>query len=288
MQLKRREKYVPYLFVLPFIVSFIIFFLIPSVYSLVLSFAKYSGYGAIKWVQFKNYENILKYSRFWEALARTGFYWVCKFVPVTILGFACALAIHSKLLGRSSKIYKPILFLPQICATVATALVFQVILAKNAGVVNQLLGTEFPFIDGKALSKWSVLLMMVWRAVGWNMVVYLSGLSTISDEIDDAARIDGCGAWQKTLYVTIPMMRQTFTFAFIMDAINSLRMYTEAAVLTGTQNLATTNSEGIINLLMMNIKGGNFGMASAYGWITFLLIFIVSMALLKILQERGE
>jgi len=288
MNLNRRERLVPYLLILPFLLSFLLFFLIPSVYSFLLSFAKYPGYGDVKWVQFSNYSNILKYARFWEALRRTIFYWLVKFAPVTILSFLSAVCIHSRLMNRANRLYKPMLFLPQICATVATSLVFQVILAKKSGVINQLLGTEIGFIDNKTLSQYSVLLMMCWRAIGWYMVVYLAGLTTISDEINDAALIDGCNAWSKMLYITIPMMRQTFMFAFIMDAIGSLRIFTEPAVLTGTENLATQNAEGVINLLMMNIKGGNFGMASAYGWIVFVLIFAVSTMLLRLFKEREE
>lgn len=286
MNLKKREKIIPYLWIMPFVFSFVVFFMVPAIYSFVLSFTKYAGYGTAKWVGFQNYKNILHYQRFWEALGRTVFYWIGRFIPVTILSFFTAVAIHSKLLGWSSKIYKPILFLPQLCATVATALVFQVILAKKGGVVNQLLGTEISFIESAQLSKWSVLIMMIWRAVGWNMVIYLSGLATISEELYDAALIDGCGTAEKLWYVTVPLLKPTFTFAFITEAINSLSMYSEAAVLTGTQNLATADSEGIINLLMMNVKSGNFGNASAYGWIAFILIFSISMFMLKSMAEK--
>ncbi|MEG2703145.1 MAG: sugar ABC transporter permease, partial [Clostridia bacterium] len=288
-RLYKKQWYIPYLFILPFIISFIIFFIIPTVYSLALSFAKYPGYGVVKWIGWKNYNNILHYGRFWEALGRTMFYWIAKFIPVTVISFMIAVCLKSSTLGKISKIYKPILFTPQVCAVTASALIFGLLFANQGGVINSLLGTSMAWTEDPVWSKWVVLLLMTWRGVGWFMIVYLSGLTSISPEIYEAARIDGANTCQSLLHITVPLMKQTFLFAFIMDAISSMRMYTEAAVLTGNAGgNARPVGEGLLNLLMTNLNSGNFGMACAYGWIIFLIVFAVSMLIFGMLKEKGD
>jgi ABC-type sugar transport system permease subunit len=289
MRLSKRAWYVPYLFILPFILSFIIFFVVPTVYSLALSFSKYAGYGTVKWIGWRNYYNILHYGRFWDALARTLFYWIVKFIPVTVLSFMIAVCLKSSLIKSSTKVYKPLLFLPQVCAVTASALIFGLIFANQGGVINTLFGLGITWTESATYAKWVVLLLMTWRGVGWFMVVYLSGLTSISPDVFEAAKIDGANAAQSLFKITIPLMRQTFLFTFIMDAISSLRMYTEAAVLTGNSGgNARDVAEGLLNLMMVNLNSGNFGMASAYGWIIFMIVLVISMVIFSVLRDKEE
>lgn len=290
MRLYKKQKYIPYLYILPFLISFVIFFVVPTVYSFALSFAKYPGYGVVKWIGTDNYYNILRYSRFWDALQRTLFYWIVKFIPVTVISFMIAVCLKSTLLSSNmQKIYKPILFTPQVCAVTASSLIFGLIFANQGGVINSLTGQTFAWVESPVWAKWVVLILMTWRGIGWFMVVYLSGLTSINPEIYEAATIDGSNAAQSLFHITIPLMKQTFLFAFIMDAISSLRMYTEAAILTGTNGgNAKPVAEGLLNLLMSNLNSGNFGMACAYGWIIFTIVFIVSMAIFAMMREKEE
>ena len=287
MRTFKKQWYTPYLYILPFVISFIIFFVVPTVYSLALSFAKYPGYGAVKWIGFKNYTSIFRYGRFYDALKRTLFFWIAKFVPVTIISFMLAVCLKSTVVNRMSKVYKPVLFAPQVCAITASSLIFSLIFANQGGVVNSILGTGISWTESKVWAKWVILLVMTWRGVGWFMVVYLSGLTSINPEIYEAARIDGANAAQSLFRITVPLMKDTFLFAFIMDAISSLRMYTEAAILTGVNGgNAKPVGEGLLNLLMSNLNSGNFGMACAYGWIVFILVFIVSMGIFFSMKEK--
>lgn len=290
MRTNKKTWWIPYLFILPFLVSFVIFFLVPSVYSLVLSFTKYAGYGEAKWIGLKNYQTIFRYKRFFQAVERTAFYWLLKLVPVTIISFVSACLIHSRIVGRLAKFYKPILFLPQVCAVTATALMFQVVFSGGEGsAINQIFGTNINFIEDKTWAKWVVLIMTAWRSIGWFMVIYLSGLTSISPELNDAAKIDGASSTQVMFRITIPLMKSTFLFAFIMDAISSLRIYTEPAVLTGSgSGVARDFAEGVLNLMMVNMNAGNFGMACAYGWVIFAIIFIISMFFLRVLREDAD
>lgn len=283
------KKLQPYLFIFPFVLSFILFFIVPSIYSLFLSFHKYAGYGKATWVGLRNYSSIFSYSRFWDALGRTLFYWLAKFVPVTVISFLLAFVLRSRHFRdyRPSKFFKPVLFIPQVCSTTAIAIIFEILFAKQSGAINQIFHLNVGWIDGTTTVKWVVLIMLMWRGIGWFMVVYMSGMSAISDELTDAARIDGADGFKTMIYITIPLMKPTFQFAFIMDAITSLRMFTEAAVLTDTAgNIAKPSAEGVINLLMANVQSGNFGLAAAYGWVLFVIIFAISMVIFSATQDK--
>jgi ABC-type sugar transport system permease subunit len=284
-----KRNITPYLFIAPFLISFVLFFIIPSVYSLILSFYKYAGYGEAKWVGLQNYQSIFTYQRFWDALKRTLFYWLAKFVPVTVVSFMLAWVLRGRTIrdSKAGKFFKPVLFIPQICSTTAVAIIFEILFARQTGVINQLFGLDIGWIDGTTTVKWVVLILLIWRSIGWFMVVYMSGMSAISDEITEAALIDGASEFQTMIHITIPMMKSTFEFAFIMDAISSLRIFTEPAVLTDTSgNLSKATAEGVINLLMANIQSGNFGMASAYGWVLFVIIFVVSMFIFSAMRDK--
>jgi ABC-type sugar transport system permease subunit len=282
------EKLVPYVFISPFVISFLVFFIIPSLYSLFLSFCSYKGFGKARFVGVHNYISLFKYSTFWEAVGNTLFYFVYHFIPVMIISFLLAVALNSPLLHRMQKIYKPLIFLSQLVAAVAAALVWRIIFSTQYGVINELLGTRIPFLEDVGIMKWSVVILIVWKSIGWYVVIYLAGLTTINGEIDDATRIDGASLIQRLLYVTIPIMKPIFLFAFLMDSIDSFKIFSEPNVLISGNTIAPPTVAPIMNILTANINGGNFGMASAVGWLLFLMIFIISMLQYRLFKERRD
>lgn len=280
----------PYVFISPFIISFFIFFVFPAAYSLFLSFHSYRGFGEARFVGLDNFHAILTFPVFWQSVQNTFIYFAGHFIPVMVISFALALLFHSKMLGFMNKIVKPLVFLPQITAVVASALIWRTVLGRS-GVVNQMLGFEVPFLtDFHFWGKVSIIMLMSWRAIGWYMVVFLAGLTTISEELTDAAKTDGCKGWQILLYVTIPLMKPIFMFAFMINAIGALRMFAEPNVLftVGGPGAITPHAvQPVMNVLVSNINGGQFGMAAATGWIIFLMIFIVSMIQFKLFNRKG-
>ena len=283
----RISKLAPYLFIMPFLISFIIFFAVPSLYSLILSLFKYKGYGGMKFVGFDNYLSLLQYGTFWKAIGNTLFIYVVHIIPVMVISFLLAVALNS---GRVflSRYVKGILFLPQITSVVATALIFRILLSTRTGVINSVLGTKIPFIEDPRFMKWSIVALVIWRSIGWFMVIFLAGLTTIDESVNDAAAIDGANAFRRMIHITIPIMKLIFMFAFVMETISSFKFYTESTLLiTGGQSSnIPTASMTIINLLTTNINGGAFGMASAVGWILFLMILVVSLIQFRIFKEE--
>ncbi len=285
--MKKLEKAVPYIFILPFTLSFLAFFLFPAVYSFVLSFFQYKGYGTATFIGLDNYTRLLTYRTFWQYLGNTVFYFVAHFVPVMVLSFLLALAVRSDLIRGLQKVYKPMVFLPQMTASVAAALIFRIIFGGEAGVINQIIGTHVPFLTDLDLIKWPVVVLVVWRSTGWYFVIYLAGLTTIDDDLIAAAKIDGTTAIQRVIHIAIPIMRPIFMFAFVMDAIGSLKIYNEPNLIMNNIGNTPTQASPYMNSVVDNLQGGYFGAASAAGWLLFVLILLVTMFQFSLFR-RGE
>lgn len=285
---RRREKLVPYLFILPFIVSFLAFFLYPSAYSLYLSFFSYKGYGSMRFVGLKNYISLLNYGTMWNSLGNTFFYFIMSFIPVMLLSFLLALLVRSRTVGRLQSVYKPLIFLPQICAVVATSLSFKVIFGENVGVINQVFGTSIPFLNDLNIMRWPVVVLITWRAVGWYFVIYLAGLTSVGDDVIEAARIDGASMIQTVFRVIIPLMKPIFMMAFITNAIGSFKLFTEPNLLLSQNFDPPMQVAPYINIILNNLNGGNFGMASAAGWILVVVILVLTLFQMKLLGGDNQ
>lgn len=285
---KRHEKIVPYLFIAPFLISFAVFFVFPAGYSLVLSFFKYKGYGKATFVGLNNYHSLLHYSAFWKAIGNTLFYFLVHLLPVMGFAFLFAVLLQSERIGKIRNVFKPILFLPQVVPVMASVLTFRVIFSTYTGAINQVFGLTVSWLDDPNIMRWTVVAYSVWRSTGWFMIIYLAGLTTINPSLYEAAILDGATSAQRIFYITIPMMRSIFLFAFIMDAISSFKVYTEVNVLLAGVGNAPTHAAPIMNLVTTNMKNGNFGMSSAAGWLLFLMILVISLVELLLMREKED
>ena len=187
-----------------------------------------------------------------------------------------------------TRTFKTLVFLPQMLASVATALVFQNIFNPHYGLVDRLLGFDTPWLTDPTLSRWTVVAVLIWRSTGYWFIVFLAGLTTIAPEVDEAAAIDGAGSWQRLWRITLPLMRPTLVFAVLVDAIVTLRLFAEPNVLLGKAGaLAPTATAPLLNLVVEQMRGGQFGGAAATGWLLFLLIAALTFAMFRIMRERG-
>ncbi|MDR0473713.1 MAG: sugar ABC transporter permease [Treponema sp.] len=284
--MKKNAGILPYVLILPFLFSFLLFFAFPAVYSLVLSFYSYRGYGIANFVAFDNYKALLSYGSFWRSVGNTFFYFLAHVIPVMAGALLYAVALHSKAVGGLQKIFKPIIFLPQVVPVMATALIFRIVFATRSGAFNQIFGSETRWLEDASIMRWVVVLIIIWRATGWFVVVFVAGLTTISNDLYEAAMLDGASAAQKLVFITIPLMRPFFLFAFVMDAISSLKIYTEPNILWPTQNRLPTDVAPMMNMITTNLRGGQFGMASAAGWLLFFVVLVISLLELYLLRDK--
>jgi len=286
--MKGQHWSIPYLFILPFLISYALFFIYPAFYSLALSFFRYKGYGKATFIGFTNYKNLLTYKTMWMCLGNTLWYFLGSFIPVMFLSFSLALAVRSKPVRRFQSIYKPILFLPQVCAVVASSLCFKIIFGDRVGVFSQLAGHPIPFLSDPVLMRWVVVALLTWRGTGWYFIIFLSGLTTIGDDILEAATIDGAGPFSTIRSIIIPLMKPTFMLAFITNAIGSLKIYTEPNLLLALNYDPPMQVAPYINLIINSMGGGQFGMASAAGWVLVLVILALTLFQLRLFREDAS
>jgi ABC-type sugar transport system permease subunit len=284
----RFDKIVPYLFISPFIVSFIILFLGPAIYSLVVSFFRYAGYGSMTWVGLYNYTATLQYRLFWIGLRNTIFYWIAHDIPMMAFAFGLALIVSSKYI-QLKRFFKPVLYLPQLVTTVASALIFSSFFGLEYGVLNRILGMKIPWLIDVDLARWAVVILLVWRGVGYWFIVYLAGLTSINPEIIEASIVDGANSWKRLIYVILPLMTNTLIFAFVVDAIGSLRIFTEPNVLMAQRGgMAPYEIAPVVNVLISSLGAGRFGQASSVGWILFLITMIASYIQIKLINTLNK
>lgn len=217
-------------FVMPFLVIFGIFSIWPDIYSLILSFQQYAGFGPHVPVGLANYRALFAYSAFWTEVGNTLFYWAAHAVIVIPLAFVTAMVLRSKMV-RGTKFWKPLIFLPQVMSIVAVSLVWQTLFSTNYGVINTVFGLHVAWLTDYALARWIVVLLLVWQGLGFWFVVFLAGLTAVDPEIIEAAIVDGAGAFRRTISVIVPLMRRVLLFAIVIDAIGSMALYTQPNVL---------------------------------------------------------
>jgi ABC-type sugar transport system permease subunit len=178
--------------------------------------------------------------------------------------------------------------MPQIIATVAATLVFQNFFGTQYGILNRILGVEIPWLTDMDIARWVIVALLIWRGLGYWFVIFLAGLTSINPEVMEAATMDGVTAWQRLIYITIPLMRNSFLFAFVVDAIVTMRLFAEPNVLVGKAGaLASVEVAPVLNLVIENIRSARFGLAAATGWVLFLVIIIISWIQFRMFQ-RGE
>lgn len=277
-----KEALAAILFLAPSFLGFLIFFLFPVLFSLILSFAKWdmsSGLSNIKFVGLKNFKVIFKDIWFTDSMKNS----LVFTVTTVVIGVSIAL-ILAVILTRAAyfkQTLKAMMFLPYISSTVAIAIVWMIVLQPKYGPVNQFLlsiGVNKP-PNWLADMKWAMpalIAMYIWQNLGYNMVVYIAGLSSVPTDLYEAAEIDGAGAFSKFRFITIPMVSPTTFFLVIMGIINSFKVFDQVNVLTqGGPGTSTT----VLALYIYReaFKFYDMGSASSAAWIMFVIIFIVTI-----------
>jgi ABC-type sugar transport system permease subunit len=266
-----------YVFIAPFILLFIFFSAFPDVYTLVLSFQHYSGYGSATAAGLQNYDALLRYPVFWTELANTLEYWVLHAVILIPIAFVLALVVRSRSVrGKSG--WRAIIFLPQVMSIVAVSLAFQVMFASPYGAINHLFGLHLDWLTDFAITKWVVVALLVWQGLGFWFVVFLAGLTSIDPAVEEAAMIDGAGVVRRSISIVAPLMKNVFLFAVVIDAITSMALYTQPTVLAATQGVLDPSVAPLSSLVVVNLQSSSFGQSAAAGWLLFLLTILVSVA----------
>ncbi|GMQ61950.1 carbohydrate ABC transporter permease [Vallitalea maricola] len=281
----RRNRLKGYAFLLPNIIGFAIFTFLPVVVSMVLSFTDWDGFGELNFIGFKNYMNLFSDSTFQISLWNN-IYFTAISVPVTmILALLVAVALNKGIKGI--KIYRMAFFLPYITAALAVAVVWQLLYHPSMGPINGFLrsiGIDNPprWLSSTKWAMTSVIIMYIWKMIGYYMIIFLAGLQGIPKNLYEAANIDGANSWHKFRKVTVPMLSPVIFFAVIIGVINSFKVFTEIYALTEGGPGRSTNVL-VYNIYVEAFQKYNLGYASAMAYVLFAIIVLITL-----IQFRGQ
>ncbi len=225
----------PVLFTLPAMVPFVVFWLAPLLYVLYLSFTEWDFMSPEKtFVGLQNYTDLLSNPAFYKALRVTLLFCAGSVLPVILIGLGLALLMNRKLKG--SALYQVLLFSPWVTPTVAVSIIWSWIYEPEVGLANTVL--DFLGLDKIGWlqdPKWAligVLLVTIWKSVGWAMIFYLVALRNVPSDLLEAGELDGANAVQKFIRITLPLISPTTLFLFVVQLIQALQAYDQINVLT--------------------------------------------------------
>lgn len=301
----RDPAFAPWLFLAPFLVLFAVFGVYPIIFSLFMSLHDWDpvrGLASARFVGLDNYWFVLSDEWFHQSLISTAWLAIASGIPQHLVAIPLACFIDSRL-RRTRDLLAALYFLPYVTSTVAIAIMFTALLSRDFGMVNLLLeavagiplvGSLLPaapidWLNDPDRIRPAVSMVVFWRFVGFNTLLYLAALQAIPRELYEAARLDGASAWQRFWYVTLPMLRPVAFFAVTLSIIGGMQLFEEPFVLSGgrggpDQAVMTT----AIYLYRSAFEFSDFGAASAMSWILVLLMAVLSALVTKWLGNRGE
>lgn len=281
-------------FLAPALALIFVFFFLPVVASLLLSFTDFDIYavgdlGNARWVGLRNYVQLLDTPLFWQALRNT-FYFALVGGPLSIsVSLGAALLLNQRAV-RFKGFFRTVYFAPFVTTLVAVAIVWRYIFHTRYGLLNYALGVfgAGP-IDWLGDPRWAmpaIILMTVWKSFGYNMLIFIAGLQAIPEELYEAARIDGASAWQRFRHVTLPGLAPTLVFVTVITMIGFFQLFVEPYVMTQGGPLRATTS---VVLLMYEegFRWWRMGYSAAVAFVLFLVILAATLVQLRLQRQEA-
>ncbi len=278
----RSETRAALLFLAPALTLIAVFFFLPVIAGFALSvtdFDIYSlgNYHNIRFIALQNYGQLLHNATFWTALLNTLYFSVVGGPLTVAVSLAAALLVNARL-ARYKPIFRTVYFAPVVTTLVAVAVVWRYLYHPRFGMINLALarlGIHGPdWLGDPKYAMPAIILLAVWKNFGYNMIIFIAGLQAVPEELYEAARIDGAGAWKQFRHVTLPMLGPTFLFVGIVTAIGYLQLFAEPYVMTRGGPLDRTLS-AVMLMYEQGFRWWRMGYAAA---IALMLFFVIAAA----------
>ncbi len=273
------EKTAPYVFISPFFILFGVFGAFPIFFAVWISFQDWKSVRSSEYVGFKNYARLFTDDNFHIALSNTIILGILVVPLMVIISLSLANVLNRPIRGRV--IYRTAYFLPVVTSLVVVGILFDFFLGSvysPLGLVLQVFGIEYKGLTNQAVFvKPAILVMILWRWVGYNMMIMLAGLQSIPNQLYEAARIDGASGMQAFLNITVPLMRRVIAFAAILSTIGMFNIFEEAYMLVGTSG--GPDRAGLLMGLIIYRQAFvsfKFGYASALAYANAVIIIALS------------
>ena len=279
MLIRRPIKRCVWLFLLPTFAAFCIGFLYPFAKGIFLSFCKFITTKNWSWVGIKNYVAALKDPGFLHAFWYTALFAVVSLLFINLLAFTIAYALTQGIKG--SNLFRTVFFMPNLIGGIVLgyiwSLIFDGILTKYGTSI--LLETKYGF--------WGLVILMCWQQIGYMMIIYIAGLQSVPESLQEAAKIDGASKWQTLIHVTLPNMMPSITICTFLTLTNSFKLFDQNLALTDGRPFVTTGGStvkttemlalNIVNSFNSNLTNRGVGQAKA-------VIFFVLVAAIGLIQ----
>ena len=261
------------LFILPAIVGTFIFIVIPTIASFALSFADWDLLNDIKYVGLQNYYEIFTDKVFVKILINTFVYSISVTAFGVIIPLILACILNSKIWFKD--FYKTAYFIPFVTPMIVSAIVWEWIFDPNIGYLNQFLHLHINWLYDTNFAMPALIIVSVWKLIGYNMIIFLAGLTGINSELLEASKIDGANDIQTFTKITIPLLSPTIFFVVIITAISSFQVFDLIYLMTQGGPLDSTNV--IVYAIYKNaFEYFRIGKASALAYVLFVIIFILT------------
>lgn len=281
-EMRHKDTVVAWAFLMPSLAGFVIFLAWPMLFSLVLAFSSWDiaqGLRVSSFVGFEQFKRLSSDEWFISSLTNN-FVYAAVVVPVTMaIALVFAVILSGKILFRN--LLRVLFFIPYIVSIIALSVVWMAMFNPQLGPVNEILralGISDPprWLASRNYAFPTIMMMMIWRGIGYNIVIYLAGLQSIPSTLYEAASIDGANAVQQFFKMTVPLLAPTTFFLFVTQIISSFLVFGPVNVMTqGGPARATTVL--VYYIYKQAFAYNNFGYGSAISWVTFLLVFIITM-----------
>ena len=287
LNMEQKRNLTGWAFLLPAALLIFVFCFYPMVQALILSFQKGTG-SAVQPAGFANYVRIVKDATFQQCLFNTIFYFVIQVPIMLILALILAQLLNSPDI-KGKGIYRTMIFLPCATSLVSYSMIFKSLFA-NDGLVNRVLSTVgIPTVDwfqNAWAARWVIVIALVWRWTGYNMVFYLAGLQNIDYSIYEAARIDGASPLQQFIHLTIPLLKPTILLTAIMSTSGTLQLFDESVNLTagGPGKATMTLTHYIFNISF--VETPKFNYAAALSVFILVVVAVLSAIQMKVGDKR--
>jgi lactose/L-arabinose transport system permease protein len=269
----------PFLFISPFFVLFAVFLLYPIAFSLWLSLHETRGLADVRFVGLENFARLARDANFWGSMLNAVILFIIYVPAMTALAVVLASVLNAGFV-RLQGLWRALIFLPHITSMIAAGYTFRLLLERDGGYANTLLGwfgtSPIAWLDDTWWARISIGLLMVWAWLGYNTVIMLAGLQTIPRELVEAAKVDGATRVQAFLRITIPLLKPVIVFAVTLSIIGTFSMFTEPYVLTRGGPARATETP-VMQIFSTTFEEVRYGYAAAMAYVYFAIVVTVTI-----------
>ena len=277
--------------VVPTLLVYMVFIILPIGMAIGYSFTKYSGIGKAKFNGITNYIRLFKDRLFWISFKNTMIMFILAFLLLLTISFLIALLLNNKL--KAVDFSKALIFSPAIIAPIIVGIIWVYILDPNIGIINSVLDAigasalKHKWIGGSVLSPYSIAVIYFWQQLGYLVTVFIAGLKMIPEEVMEAVKIDGASFWQKTWYVTIPMMKSTISTFSVLIITGVFKIFEIVQQTTGggPNHLSETL---VTYSYSMTFSSSDYGYGMSLATFTFVLSLVITGIYSLLTKERSS